>query len=80
MDSVKAFYRDEPGKTCLEKNFFVFHSFAKTVLDLLEEHTQADPDCVNYQLKLLDTTYFLAYNQMLDTHPVASILDDFASG
>ena len=50
------------------------------MLDLLAEHTEADPDCVDYQLRLLDTTYFLVYNQLLDEESVGQILDDFASG
>ena len=43
MGNIKAFYTDDSDKTCLEKNFFVFHSFAKGVLDLLQENTEVDP-------------------------------------
>ena len=42
MKCIKDFYLEDPGKTSLEKNFFVFHNFAKAMLILLDEHTQID--------------------------------------
>ena len=47
IGSVKTFYLDDGDKTSLEKNFFVFHSYAKGVLDLLAEHTDIDPVMVS---------------------------------
>jgi len=35
MESVKTFWLDDSDKTSLEKNFFIYHMFAKCVLDLL---------------------------------------------
>lgn len=65
MGNIKAFYLDDSEKTCLEKNFFVFHSFAKGVLDLLQENAEIDPISVENELKLLDAAYFLTYNGLL---------------
>ena len=65
MDNIKSFYTKDADKTCLEKNFFVFHSYAKGVLDLLQENTEVDSISVDHELRLLDAMYYLTYNGLL---------------
>ncbi len=80
IDSVKAFYQEDSDKTCLQKNFFVFHSFAKGVLDLLQEHTNVDSAKVDFELRLLDATYYLAYNCLMDTTSVGELREFYEEG
>ena len=79
MGNIKSFYTEDADKTCLQKNFFVFHSFAKGVLDLLQENTEVDPISVENELRLLDATYYLTYNGMLGELSIGQIREDFTS-
>lgn len=66
IGSIKTFYLEDGDKTSLEKNFFVFHCYAKGVLDLLAEHTDIDPVMVSNEQKLLEAAHYLAYHQLLE--------------
>jgi len=79
MGNIKSFYLEESDKTPLDKNFFVFHSFAQAVLDLLLENTDIDPISVASELRLLDAVYYLTYNGLLETFSVGQIREDFTA-
>ena len=80
MGNIRAFYTEDSDKTCLEKNFFVFHSFAKGVLDLLQENTEVDSVSVDHELRLLDAAYYLTYNGMLGELSVGQTREDYTAG
>ena len=79
MANIQSFYNLDEDKTSLEKNFFVFHSFATSVLDLLTEHTQINPDAIDQENRLLAAVYYMTYNRLLEDLPVGQIKADFAS-
>ena len=57
----------------------MFHSFATSVLDLLAEHTQIEPDAIEHENRLLAAVYYMTYNRLLEELPIGQIKADFDS-
>lgn len=80
INNIKAFYKNDADKTPLDKNFFVFHSYAKGALDLLAEYVKTDTEAIEKENRLLEVVYYMTYNRMLEELSVGQIREDFEAG